>query len=317
MLSFLVLCGWIVGASKGFLFENTPVPANMFPGLPEIAKKQTGLALDVRIIVENPSDQQSMMALDGLSLALSGDEIRISQNDRGDDDKAFSLPGDRTPHLRSGRHAVRVESSPGFVGMNGHQKVDVSNHGGWELVWKEGDLTGNLICGICVNEEVERNSNGAKLPIGTVYLSFLVWTRELYEGQLENVHASAKRAEAHHKRSLRLKEEAENTSNLLQRARLVRSSNEENTSYERSHRAFQFLWSMTPLDSDLIELSSDLLVLSKGTSWTNNFKKGHRRHDRWAWQSGGMVDDGYCLLGKAEITKATTRNPDQNTDLSP
>ena len=154
MLSFLVLCGWIVGASKGFLFENTPVPANMFPGLPEIAKKQTGLALDVRIIVENPSDQQSMMALDGLSLALSGDEIRTSQNDRGDDDKAFSLPGDRTPHLRSGRHAVRVESSPGFVGMNGHQKVDVSNHGGWELVWKEGDLTGNLICGICVNEEV-------------------------------------------------------------------------------------------------------------------------------------------------------------------
>ena len=87
MLSFLVLCGWIVGASKGFLFENTPVPANMFPGLPEIAKKQTGLALDVRIIVENPSDQQSMMALDGLSLALSGDEIRTSQNDRGDDDK--------------------------------------------------------------------------------------------------------------------------------------------------------------------------------------------------------------------------------------
>lgn len=58
-----------------------------------------------------------------------------------------------TPQTSSGARALRVNKLPYFVGMHGVEKVELEN-GAWEMVWRNKNPSGCLICGFDVPHEV-------------------------------------------------------------------------------------------------------------------------------------------------------------------
>ena len=155
LLLFVVVLSLLcfVERTNAFIFNDATVdPASVvaFPGLNDITKspQQSPLALDISIIVENPNDPQSAcMGLSGLELSLEEHSVLTE----------FPMPGANglNPQLSSGKKSLKVTQAPKMTDLNGQRDVQLKEEC-WELVWRQGDMAGNLICGMTVEEEVSR-----------------------------------------------------------------------------------------------------------------------------------------------------------------
>lgn len=78
------------------------------------------------------------------------------------------------PQLSSGVRTLNLIEEGTFVDMMGKTTVKALN-GCWEMIWREDNPAGSLICGFDIPEEYHRND--ASLPKGRAYVNFPIWTK--------------------------------------------------------------------------------------------------------------------------------------------
>ena len=106
-----------------------------------------------RWVIEKP-DTLSNFALEGLQVELLPQHLADSST-TATTTTTNNMPcaNGSSPQFSSGKRALRLNQNPKFIDRNGLQTVALEN-GCWELVWREGDICGNLICGFDVPYEV-------------------------------------------------------------------------------------------------------------------------------------------------------------------
>lgn len=157
-ITFLVS---LLGAAHAFLSTPKPIEA-----LVDLAKAQKGLAFDVTLSVGQNKEQP--VHLPGCQMELGG---------LSDMHSKIPMPGahGHHPKLSSGPRHLKILQDPSFISMEGQKEVHLEDSC-WELIWRDGEMSGCLICALGVPQEYRRGE--AVLPQGPIYLSFPVWTHE-------------------------------------------------------------------------------------------------------------------------------------------
>ena len=152
----LLFFGVIATPSTGFQFtgDNNKKYTTAFPGLDKLTEKQQGASLHLSLVIEKP-DTLSNFALEGLQVELLPQHLADSRSKNNKETNNNNMPcaNGSSPQFSSGKRALRLHSHPTFIDKNGLQTAELEN-GCWELVWREGDICGNLICGFDVPYEV-------------------------------------------------------------------------------------------------------------------------------------------------------------------
>uniref|UniRef100_A0A7R9ZT67 Uncharacterized protein n=1 Tax=Craspedostauros australis TaxID=1486917 RepID=A0A7R9ZT67_9STRA len=278
--------------TEGFLF-GTKADSKKFVATPEINKLMTsyqGKKLDIRLVVGDPKDESSpdlalqqfeveLLTADALEYqrqnenASKGSERLASKagttTKRGMKSPVVALPGANGPFPRtsSGAKALKVLREPSFVGMDGLQHAHLER-GCWELIWRKGDIAGNLICGFQLTEEIQRNENGASLPAGCrIYLSFLMWTDDRLKEHRDVTETAERKANELLQEKLDEVEKMEQSVMPWDKAmhfRRALTAHEKHLLYHDQHK---YCLSMTPGDGDLITLQPGLSIMKKGNVW--------------------------------------------------
>ncbi len=201
----------------------------------------------------------------------------------GADEERVALPGadGPRPHLSSGPHRISTLKDGSFVTMDGIQSVPL-NLGAWELIWRSDSQVGYLICGFHLEYEARRNTNGAVLPKGNIYVTFPVWSKNGLEDEWTmKKNAERKYKEFEDERDTQLqKYNAEG--NLLKKAMYFRNAVQADVDRDNIS---MYLRSDVPNKDDVMELGACLEIVKSGTIWS---KVG-----------GDFHSNGHRLLGSA------------------
>lgn len=249
----------LLAPTTAFIFEATQTRR---PELATIVDAQPDTRVAVGLDVGKSDEGSSRLAVKGLVLDLFQSAPQ---------DDHVKMPGTDGPHpeLSAGLRKLEFVEDGQFVSLQGVKRVTGSK-GSWEIVWKEGAPAGSLLCGFEVPESYTRND--ATLPKGCIYLSFPVWTAEtLLDMQGEKQRIMDRASEA-----------------LKEKNRELKKINETNNPFEklwfyRNAAAAAEKYSIVPISraklvpeqNEVIALSDDLLVTTKGTIWTKK-SNGHQ-----------------------------------------
>lgn len=256
MRLFLVLS--LLSTSSAFLFESF----SPRPGLEKLINDQTDQRVAVSLdIGSGDSPEAPRLAIKDMVLDLTNGSPS---------DQHVKMPGFNGPHpnLSAGLRRLNLVEEGSYISQVGQQFVKALN-GCWELVWKEGSPAGNLICGLELPEEVQRN--GAVLPKGKIYITFPVWTKEtLGQMQVQKDKILGLASEALAEKDAELAKMQE-TGNLLQKALHYRNA------YAAAEKYFtqpKKKYETVPSKDEVISFQDDLLVTTKGTVWTKSLPNG-------------------------------------------
>ncbi len=243
-----------VGVSRAFLNDvfGAFVPKKH---LPEIQESFKDKELDIQLEIGD----KHKFSIQNVVLALS---------DAKENAKSFiHMPGANGPHPRisSGISNLGVKSPGHFIGMGGkiNPKFD-EDSAGWELVWREEQPAGYLVCGMELLEDACRNA--AKLAKGKVYMNFPVWTKErLDEFRLHKIKTEETAQQYRQERDEEL-EAYKNSKNIFAKAIHLRNAFQavENLSLQPTSSMAR-----VPDESDVIEIRPDLFLSKFGTVWTD------------------------------------------------
>lgn len=141
-----------------------------FPGLDKLTQKQQGASLQISLVIEKPHSSLAKFALDGLQVELLPQPASASTDTSTTTSSSMNMPcaNGPSPQFSSGKRALRLLQNPSFIDTNGRQTVALEN-GCWELVWREGDICGNLICGFDVPYEVSFEKYVATLLVIIIF----------------------------------------------------------------------------------------------------------------------------------------------------
>lgn len=255
----------------------------MNPSLTKYADAQEDILLKVRLDVgqvqmtdgNTPQITGNRIGIDNLLIELFGNESA--------DPKRTSLPGadGPNPQLSSGPKSLVVVNQGNYVDLAGTQSMKLQD-GAWEMIWRNNARAGALICAFNLVEEVKRNN--AHIPEGRIYFTFPLWTaaslQDLRERKAKAEDVAAEAIERHNN-EVRLMQE---TNNLLMKALHFRNACKAHEDLDYSgFRAYQKM----PLESEMIQLESDLHLCSVGTIWT---------------KKDGLFGD-HVLLGSARVSE--------------
>jgi hypothetical protein len=189
-VSCLFLCLVIaigISTTAAFIFGDPNKKYAAFPGLDKLTEKQKGASLQISLVIEKPHSSSSSsssntlakFALDGLQVELLAEPLMAassSSSSSSSNGNIQTMPGANgpSPQFSSGKRALQVRQNPSYIDKNGLQTVALEN-GCWELVWREGDICGNLICGFDVPYEVSY-SNGACCFVYSIYTIIIAYS---------------------------------------------------------------------------------------------------------------------------------------------
>ena len=248
----------------------------MNPSLNKYAEAQEDILLKVRLdVVQMTGGNRNRLGIDNMIIELFGKESASP--------KHTSLPGadGPNPQLSSGPKSLVVVNQGSYVDLAGTQTVQLQD-GAWEMIWRNNARAGALICAFNLVEEVKRND--AHIPKGRIYLTFPLWTaaslQDLRERKTRAEDVAAEAIERHNN-EVRLMQE---TNNLLMKALHFRNACKAHEDLDFSgYRSYQKM----PLESEMIQLESDLHLCSVGTIWT---------------KKDGFFGD-HVLLGSARVSE--------------
>mmetsp|Transcript_13541 Transcript_13541/g.18172 ORF Transcript_13541/g.18172 Transcript_13541/m.18172 type:complete len:284 (+) Transcript_13541:49-900(+) len=273
-LSLLLSCPlFIAGKRNAFVFLPGVKP---HPSLHDRTEAQAGVALDINLIIGGESDQSQSIALTGLRFQLNDEKIT-------DKSSYPPLPGadGPNPDSSSGARFLSVIKQPYFVSIEGLQQVELLQ-ACWEMVWRDDEPAGSIVCGFDVPAEVRRNTYSASLPAGKLYLSLAVFTEE----GLEETRARKIAVETRSESFLRERDDElelmQNTNNILMKAVHYRNA---------FAAAEKFLMSKkkhlpdVPLE-EVASIGNELFMCKKGKIWTK--------------ENGKQVLLGYATVGTSD-----------------
>lgn len=260
---FVVL---MTDAIYGFAFSTLP-RVNQNPVLTEFLNAQEGMLLhvDLDIGTDEKNQQRPHLFLTELEFLLLKEEdsssSALQQDDRSNQPK---LPGINGPcrNLSSGTRHLKVLKEPSFVNLQGTQKVMFEN-GCWEIIWSEKAPAGAIVCGFDIPNEAIRN--GAKLPAGNLYITFVVWKRKDLFIEQERRYNIEKIAKQYMKEKNELFEKYREEKNIVKKALLYRKVA---LAVEKYNRSGITKLKNIPSIADGISLQNDIILITKGTVWT-------------------------------------------------
>jgi hypothetical protein len=177
-----------------------------------------------------------------------------------------SLPGADGPQkqLSCGHRRLEVLSEGSFINLEGTQKVQ-TDKGCWEMCWRKGKPAGTLICGFELPQDYIRNE--ASLPMGTIFLSFPLFTEEgLKIGQEEKGKIEHQLDRFLHERDEAL-EAYDMTNNPVMKALHLRNAF---VALEKHSDADHITIESIPDDDEVMHLQDDLLLTTKGLIWSKD-----------------------------------------------
>jgi len=266
LLYTTVLFGAILtNAIHGFTFSTLP-RVNPNPVLAEFLNSQEGMQLqiDLDIGIDEKNQQQPHLFLNELEfLFLKEEEISSSvlqQDDRSNQPKLPGINGPR-PNLSSGTSPLKVLKEPSFVNLQGTQKVMFEN-GCWEIVWREEAPAGVMVCGFGIPNEAIRN--GAKLPAGNLYISFVVWKKKDLFVEQERRYNIEKLAKQYIEEKNEWFEKYKEETNIVKKALLYRKAA---LAIDKYNRSGIIDVKNIPSVTDVVSLQNGLMLTTKGTIW--------------------------------------------------
>uniref|UniRef100_A0A7S1BRI6 Uncharacterized protein n=1 Tax=Corethron hystrix TaxID=216773 RepID=A0A7S1BRI6_9STRA len=254
-------------STKGFGFDSYP---KVHPSLKESASAQEHLQISVKFDIGIDKESQERgphLYLNGLELKFCNDDIALSPPEGNQNyPKLPGINGPR-PNLSTGGKHLEVISSPSFIDHQGIQNVDFKN-GCWEMLWREDAPAGTVVCGFDIPNKATRN--GATLPAGTLYVSFVLWNKD----DLMIEQARKKIVETEARKCLKDKDDIlqkyNKESNIIKKALLYRSATMEVEKYHRLQRSGILSVQNIPDAADVVPIRNNLMLTSKGTVWMKN-----------------------------------------------
>ena len=194
-ITSIIITSFILSGCEGFLglppLVKAPESGN--PNLPKYANAQDGIILNLQLDI--PEDinnwRSSRLVVDGLRFELKNQAVSPCNGILGKKSNSGEIPsnvfeaiassieGDSDlDSTRSGPNHIDILSDGRFVSIQGQQNVEFTK-ACWEMSWKRDKLTGELICGLFLQEAARRND--AVLASGHVYLTFPIATKDSLE----------------------------------------------------------------------------------------------------------------------------------------
>jgi len=259
---------------NSFVFEKTLPP--LAPGIKQIIVKSPDPPLSLQELVDAQSDQRVSV---GLDIGRPGDTSRLAVNgivfDLTKQTPSFKndfvkMPGlhGPTPSLSGGINTLATVQDGSFISMAGSETVKPLS-GCWEIIWRDGAPCGSLICGFEIDQDYKRND--ATLPMGTVYVSFNMWTSEGLKQAQDYKDRSSKKANSAQQKRIEEIEKMRETTNVLEKARHyynALSAAEEYTKQPISKI------NLVPSSDEVLHFEGNMQVSTKGTVWTQNLPDG-------------------------------------------
>ncbi len=239
--------------SQAFLFSRHDV----HPNLPDLAKAQTGILLNIGLEVKDPNSL-SQLYIDGMTIEL---DCTAPPKEK----KFVSLPGisGKNPELSTGPLHLEMKSEGRFISIHGTETMKVEKEA-WEMVWIADRPAGSIICGFHLPTPLKRND--AVLPSGLLFLNFRVFTpKGLHLLQNEKMMYERKMAEYLQRQKDAL-EKMNSTDNPIEKAFHFREAAAAN---EMISVTYTERFEVVPSeDEDVVEIGDGLLVAKKGSIWT-------------------------------------------------
>lgn len=243
--------------SNAFLFPQGP---GINPSISKYSLDQEGKTLNLDLDISNPE------ALSIIPRNIGKLYVRNLQLQFGSvaPKIPIKLPGANgpSPQHSSGPFSLKAKNSGSFISQSGTQSLPIAN-AAWEMIWKEYQPAGSLLCVLDLDRDVVRNS--AVLKKGLVYMHFPVWT----ESGLQ----VARREKLEYEKLLTLllkeqdsvMEKMKETKNPLEKAMCLRNAVAAN---EKVTGARTSRFDSIPIDSDdIMSMGNGLVICTKGTIW--------------------------------------------------
>jgi len=246
-----------VGSS--FIFEKTLAPLS---DLGQLVEAQSDRRLSVGLDIGKPGEISR--------LAINGFMFDLTKRAPSFDNEFVKMPGVHglNPSLSGGLNMLTTVQDGSFISMAGNRIVKPLK-ACWEIIWRDGDPSGSILCGFEVDQDYKRND--AILPKGTVYVSFNTWTSEGLKRAQEIKERSTKRANsALNKKDEELSKMAE-TNNVLQKA--FHYYNAMSAAEDYSKEPVKRM-EIVPNTNEVIHFEGDMYVSTKGQVWTQNLPTG-------------------------------------------
>jgi len=250
--------------SNAFLFNQEGI--NINPSLPKYSFSQEGKTLNLNLDISNPQ-ALPMIPQNNDRLYVRNLELQLGSQAPKD---PISLPGTNGPNPQhsSGPFFLDTIAPGSFISIAGKQSLSITN-AAWEMIWKEYNVAGSLICALDVNKDVIRNS--AVMKKGLLYMHFPIWTQSGLE--------MARREKIEYEQDMKSLQKEQDTQmekmrgskNPLEKAMCLRNAvaaNEKLTVKETSR------FDSIPIeDGDVISLGDGLMICTKGTIWRKGTSK--------------------------------------------
>lgn len=188
----IILTSFLITKCEGFLGLPPLVPVKTQergnPFLSKYAKAQDGIILNLLLdIPETINDwRSSRLIVDGLKFELNTQSVvpapsgeiptNISLETVASSGGVPVVESNPNPNpTSSGALGMEVLSNGRFVSLKGQQTVEFTK-ACWEMTWEEDNLSGELVCGLSLQQSARRND--AVLPAGHVYLTFPIANKQ-------------------------------------------------------------------------------------------------------------------------------------------
>jgi hypothetical protein len=249
----LFLCAPV---ATGFLFSDPFTPK---ADLPKLVDSHSQQRLSVNLDIGNQGG--SRLAVNGFILDLKND-IHCG---------IMAMPGKHGPHpkLSSGIRKLKVAEEGHFISQVGTEFVHVAN-ACWEMIWRDNALSGFLVCGLDVSEEYSRNK--ARLPKGTTYISFTVWTKETLHEVQKKKQGILERAAQYQQTKKEELEKMEAADNIFSKALHYSKAYSAAVSY--CFEPLEGIDQVPDALENVIAIHDDLFVYPTGVVWSQSLPHG-------------------------------------------
>lgn len=241
-------------------FLVIPKPYEHLANVAESLQRTKHLDINLHVNDNSRSQDKAGFSLQGLTVGFG--------NSVGS--KSFKMPGASgfNPSISSGINELTIENQASFIDISGTQLVKMNN-ACWEIVWRDGDMAGSIICAFDMPVEAKRN--GAILPKGRIYMTFPVWTHEGLATQQARKIDVEKRAMGYLGERDEELQKMQETSNPISKVWHYRNAAE---AFEKYYiTGYSTLKNLIPDQGDIIEMADGLLLTKKGTIWRNGDSK--------------------------------------------
>ena len=257
-ISFLFLVFFFpIGSS--FILDQAAAPLS---GLGQLVEAQHEKRVSIGLNIAEPGEP-SRLAINGIVFDL----MRHAPSSNTD---FTEMPGRQWPRasFTGGLRMLNIVEDGSFVSMRGKEIVKPLK-GCWEIIWREGDPSGSLYCGLEIDQAYKRND--ATLPKGMVYISFNTWSSEGLKKAQATKERSTERADMALKHKQEELSKMAETNNILQKGLHY---------YKALCAVDEYLMEPNlkmrgvPSDEEVVHFGGDMHVSKIGKVWSQDNPKG-------------------------------------------